>query len=86
MDRQKGALDRKIERLTSTETNKMDNKNVYASLGFLNEIFILNEIKKLERIYLPTTAFEEDTDMFSLNLKKVLVFDYGYTIKLLLTN
>ena len=70
MDRQKGALNRKIERFTSTETNKMDNKNVHASLGFLNEIFILNEIKKLERIYLPTTAFKEDTNMFSFEFEE----------------
>ena len=48
----------------------MDNKNVYASLGFLNKIFILNEIEKLERIYLPTTAFKEDTNMFSFEFEE----------------
>ena len=44
----------------------MDDQNVHASFGFLNEIFILNEAEKLERIYLPTTAFKEDTNMFSV--------------------
>ena len=58
LDRQKGVLDRKMERPNSTKTNKMDDQNVYASFGFLNEIFILNETEKLERIYLPTTAHQ----------------------------
>ena len=62
-------MDRNIERLTSTETNKMDNKNV-ASLGFLNEIFILNQVEKLERIYLPITAFKEDTNMFNFEFEE----------------
>ena len=63
-------MDRKIERPTSIETNKMDDKNVYVSFGFLNEIFILNEIEKLERIYLLTTAFKEDTNMFSFEFEE----------------
>ena len=58
-------LDREIKRPTSTQTNKMDDKNVYTSFGVLNEISILNEIEKLERIYLSATAFKEDTNMFS---------------------
>ena len=61
-------MDRKIERPTSTETNKMDDKNVYASFGFLNEISILNEIEKLERIYLATITLKEDTSMFSFSV------------------
>ena len=86
MDRQKGVLDRKIKRHTSTETNNMDDKNVYASFGFLNEIFILNEIEKLEIIYLPTSASRKIQICSVLNLTKALVFDYGYTMNLLLTN
>ena len=69
---QKDVFDRKIKRPNSAETNKMDDQNVYASFSFLNEIFILNETEKLERIYLPTTAVKEDTrentNMFSLKL------------------
>ena len=54
---------------------------------FLIENFILNEIEESEKISLPTTAFKEDTNMFSvLYLKKCLVFGYGHTVKLLLTN
>ena len=70
MDRQKGVLDRKIERPTSTETNKMDDKNVCATFGFSNEIFILNEIEKLERIYFLTTAFKEDANMVSFEFEE----------------
>ena len=70
LDRQKGVLDRKIERPTSTETNKMDDKNVYATFGFSNEIFILNEIEKLERICFLTTAFKEDTNMVSFEFEE----------------
>ena len=36
----------------------------------LNEIFILNETEKLERIYLPTTAFKKDTNMFSVEYEE----------------
>ena len=68
--RQKDVLDRKIERPTSTETNKMDDKNAYATFGFSNEIFILNEIEKLERIYFLTTASKEDTNMFSFQFEE----------------
>ena len=68
--RQKGVLDRRIERPTSTETNKMNDKNVYGTFGFSNEIFILNEIEKLERIYFLTTAFKEDTNMFSFEFEE----------------
>ena len=50
----------------------MDDKNVYASFGFLNEISVLNEIEKLERIYLPKTAFKEDTNMFSFEFEEGL--------------
>ena len=39
-------------------------------LVFLNEIFILNEIEKLERIYLPTTASKEDTNMFGFEFEE----------------
>ena len=39
-------------------------------LVFLKEIFILKETEKLERIYLPTTAFKEDTNMFSVEFKE----------------
>ena len=70
LDRQKGVLDRKIERPTSTDANKMDDRNVYARFGFINKIFILNEIEKLERIYLPATAFKEDTNMFSFEFEE----------------
>ena len=48
----------------------MDDKNVYASFGFLNEIFISDKIEKLERIYLPTTAFKEDTNIFSFEFEE----------------
>ena len=58
----------------------MENKNVYASLGFLNEIFILNEIEKLERIYLPTTAFKEDTNMFSFEFEEGFGYIFIYLI------
>ena len=63
-------MDREIKRPTSTETNKMDDKNVYTSFGFFNEICILNEIEKLERIYLLATAFKEDINMFSSELEE----------------
>ena len=49
-------------------------------LGFFNEIFILNEIEKLERIYLPTTAFKEDTNMFRFE------FEEGFCLWLWLYN
>ena len=48
----------------------MDDQNVYASFGFLNEIFVLNETEKMERIYLPITAFKEDTNMFSVEFEE----------------
>ena len=65
----------------------MDLKKFYTSFGFLNESVTLNEIEELEKDSLPTAAFKENTDnMFSSELEKTLVFDYGYTIKLLLTN
>ena len=37
----------------------------------------------------PTAAFKEDTNMFSTEFREnfgLSIFDYGYTIKLLLTN
>ena len=45
----------------------------------------------MEKIPLPTAAFQEDTNMFSTEFRegfglRSLVFDYGYTMKLLLTN
>ena len=52
---------------------------------FFNEIFILNGTEKLEKIYLPTTAFKEDTNMFSVEFEG-FGLHYGHTIKLLLTN
>ena len=62
----------------------MDDKNVFASFGFLNEIFILNETEKLERIYLPTIAFKEDTNMFSLNLiVSVIIIDVALRMVLI---
>ena len=36
----------------------MDNKNLYASSGFLNERFTLNEIEELEQNSLPTAAVQ----------------------------
>ena len=52
----------------------MDDQNFYPSFGFLNKNFILNEAEKLERIYLPTTAFKEDTgedtNMFSVEFEE----------------
>ena len=36
--------------------------------------------------FLPTAAFKEDTNMFSTEFREGFGFDYGYTIKLLLTN
>ena len=63
----------------------MDDKNLYASFCFLDESFTLDEIKKLGK-----NAFNSCTQKTQicsvLNLQKTLVFDYGYTIKLLLTN
>ena len=41
----------------------MDDRNLYAILGFLNESFTLND--KYEKTSLPTAAFQEDTNMFS---------------------
>ena len=61
----------------------MDDQNVHANFGFLNEIFILNETEKLERIYLQQLDSRKTQICSVLNLKKALVFDYGYTIKLL---
>ena len=48
----------------------MDDQNVSASFGFMNETFILNETEKLEGIYLPKTAFKEDTNMFSVEFEE----------------
>ena len=65
----------------------MDDKNVYASSGFLNEIFILNELdREIGKNLSSNNCFKEDTSMFSFEFEEGLVFDYGYTIKLLLTN
>ena len=52
--------------------------------------FTLNEIEEAEKNSLLTVAVKEDmfssVQIFSfLNSQKTLVFDYGYTIKLLLT-
>ena len=58
----------------------MDDKNVYATFGFSNEIFILNEIEKLERIYFLTTAFKQDTNMVSFE------FEEGFGLWLWLYN
>ena len=58
-------------------------------LPFFIESFTLNEIWELEKISLPTAAFKEDTITLSTEFRerlRSLVFDYGYTIKLLLTN
>ena len=53
--------------------------------------FTLNDIEEAEKNSHPVAVVKED--MFSsvqmcsfLNFQKALVFDYGYTIKLLLTN
>ena len=48
--------------------------------GFLNEIFISNEKERLERIYLLTTVFKEDTNMFSFE------FEEGFGLRLWLYN
>ena len=51
-------------------TNKMDDKNSYATFGFLNESFTLNEIKEQEKCPLPTAAFKKDTNMFSSEFRE----------------
>ena len=58
-------------------------------LLFFIESSTLNEIWGLEKISFPTAAFKEDTNMFSTEFGEnfgLSIFDYGYTIKLLLTN
>ena len=94
LDRQRGALDQEIKGLLQ-HTSKMDEKNLYANVGFLNESFTLHKTEELEKISLRTTALKEDTNMFSSELREFfglerilcsLLFDYDYTIKLLLTN
>ena len=57
-------------------------------LLFFIESFTLNEIWELKKISPPTAAFKEDTNMLSTEFIRLrsLVFDYGYTIKLLLTD
>ena len=84
MERQKGVLDREIEGLLQY-TNKMDDKNVYISFGFLNERFTLglNKIEKLKKIPFQL-LHSRKTHVCSV--MKALVFGYGNTIKLLLTN
>ena len=64
----------------------MDDQNVYARFGFFNVIFILNETENLEKIIFQQLHSRKTQICSVLNLKKALVFDYGYTIKLLLTN
>ena len=55
-------------------------KLFHASFAVLNETFILNEIEESGKNSLPTTAFKD------FEFREGLVFYYGYTIKLLLTN
>ena len=52
----------------------MDDKSFYASFGFLNESFTLNEIDELEKISLPTAAFKENTIMFSSEFRESFGF------------
>ena len=67
----------------------MDDKNFYASFGFLfNESVILNETEELEKISIPTAAFKKDTNMFCSEFIEgfdLWSFDYGKTITLLST-
>ena len=63
----------------------MDDKNFHESFGFLNESFITNKIEELEKLF--QQLHLRKTQVCSVfNLKTVLVFDYGCTINVLLTN
>ena len=48
----------------------MDHKNFYASFGFSNESFTLDEIEKFEKFPLPTAAVKEDTNIFSSKFRE----------------
>ena len=48
----------------------MDEKNFYASFGFLNESFTVNDVEESEKISLPNVAFKEDTNMFSSEFRE----------------
>ena len=48
----------------------MDNKCFNTSFGFLNESLTLNDIEESAKISLPTTAFKEDTNMFSSEFRE----------------
>ena len=50
----------------------MDDKSFYASFGFLNESFTLNEIGELERISLLTATTKEDTSVLSSEFREGL--------------
>ena len=55
-------------------------------LVFLSESLTLNEIEELEKIPFQQLRSRKTEVCSVLNLAKALVLDYGYTIKLLLTN
>ena len=38
----------------------MDDKNFYASFGFLNENLALNDMEESEKIFLPTATLKEN--------------------------
>ena len=65
----------------------MDNKTFYVSFRFLSESFTLSETEELEKNSLSTAASRTQVCWVTRLEKDLLfVFDYGYTIKLLLTN
>ena len=69
----------------------MDDKNFYANFGLLNESFTLDEVEELEKKNpFPTMSVKEDTKLFNSEFRegffRSLVFEYGYTMELLLTN
>ena len=72
-----------------TSINKQNGRQKsYASFGSLSESFNLNEIEELNTFQLKQLPSMKTQICLVLKLEKalLLVFDYGYTIKLLLTN
>ena len=86
LDRQKGVLNRNSKVYFNKQT-KWTKKIFTQVLDFLNESFTLNEIEQLKKFPSNSWLHSRKTQICSaLNLEKALIFDYGYTIKLLLTN
>ena len=63
----------------------MDDKNIYTSFCLSNESSTLDKIEELGKNSFQQLQSRKTAICSVMNLEKVLVFDYGYTIKLLLT-